>query len=506
MRSLLLILFFVQIKSGYAFFSQTYDFGELNIVYSSSIVYESDTTAIAYSTCRDGNTATLNIFRIHLITKQILVNKKYDFTPEKIQGYEYLSLIKSKYSDVYYAAFNIADSSWRGTQVIFFKLNKQLDTILTFRTDTSVVVAGNSIIEGPDSCIYFTGSHFFENYFDSCQTILCKYTSNGNLVFQKFYNVGPLLDGGINLRFCSNHSIYIAGGQVIYSPILKNKINQPFIIKLDKDGNLIQYKNFGLIDKDERGWALEILDDTIYVCGKRGNAFIAKIDTDLNEIARYYIPVIQDTAQAFDIISQIDKAGNIIIAATAEKPYLKYPDGKFIKIRMGGYVGKMNRQTGKILWERMYNSIPDTVGVNYISGINITPKNEILLIGTGLKNGDPKDYKELVWILYLDSNGCLSNTECGEWSRVPVTSSVSSQSKSNIKIFPNPLTNYCIIQQEKQSQKATYQITNMKGQMVQEGNLESDQTRIQTDLWPSGMYLIQIKREDEIYIERIVKE
>ena len=71
----ILLLFLLNAKNSFAYFSQTYDFGELNIVYSSSILYESDTTAIAYSTCRDGKTATLNIFRIHLVTKKILTNK-----------------------------------------------------------------------------------------------------------------------------------------------------------------------------------------------------------------------------------------------------------------------------------------------------------------------------------------------------------------------------------------------------------------------------------------------
>ena len=488
-----------------AYFSQTYDFGELNIVYSSSILYESDTTAIAYSTCRDGKTATLNIFRIHLVTKKILTNKKYDFTPEKIQGYYYLSLIKSRYFDGYYAAFNIGDSLFKNVQTIFFKLDIQLDTLYTFRTDTTVVVAGSSIIEGPDSCIYFTGSHYYYNYFDSCQTALFKFSSNGKLVFQKFYNVGLLMDGGGNIRFSSSNCIYIAGGQRAYSTILNEFINQPFLLKTDNNGNLLGYKNFGQIDKNERGWALEILNDTIYVCGKRGNAYIAVIDTALNEINHFNIPVIQDTLQAFDIIFQLNNTGNIIISATAERPYLKYPDGKYIKIRLGGYIGKMNRHTGKILWERMYNSIPDTVGVNYISGLNITPSNNILLIGSGLKKKDGH-YKNYDWILYLDSNGCLADTVCGEWSRVPVTSSISNNLKSGIKIYPNPVTDFVIIKNEWQTYDATYQIINLNGQVMHEGKIETDETKIETGHWNAGMYIVRIQNIDGTYIERIIKE
>jgi hypothetical protein len=83
------------------------------------------------------------------------------------------------------------------------------------------------------------------------------------------------------------------------------------------------------------------------------------------------------------------------------------------------------------------------------------------------------------------------------------------QSISNnsfVKIYPNPTVNKCILLNTS-NENITFAITDLQGKMIHKANLKTnEQYKLDTNEWATGMYILKLNSENEIYYDKIIKK
>jgi hypothetical protein len=175
----------------------------------------------------------------------------------------------------------------------------------------------HSLVEDKEGNIIVVGwSHSYDMDFVSdghAQAIIAKYDKDGNQLWLKdiggskndvFYAVGILSDGSIVLGGYTNSEDL---GFSLWGEY------DCYFVKLDKDGNFLGAKNFGIVDVNNQIFTIKVLaNDEIVICGFVGeNGFIAKSDRDGNIlwIDRYAM----DSSTYFRGLSILED-GNILVS------------------------------------------------------------------------------------------------------------------------------------------------------------------------------------------------
>ena len=78
--------------------------------------------------------------------------------------------------------------------------------------------------------------------------------------------------------------------------------------------------------------------------------------------------------------------------------------------------------------------------------------------------------------------------------------------KTNISVFPSPTKSMIYIKSNKAIKINKVEICSILGNIVQEGNLNTDTKGISIQSLPSGLYIIKIFTEGKIYSQKIIKE
>ncbi|MBD80888.1 MAG: hypothetical protein CL840_18370 [Crocinitomicaceae bacterium] len=120
---------------------------------------------------------------------------------------------------------------------------------------------------------------------------------------------------------------------------------------------------------------------------------------------------------------------------------------------------------------------------------------------------NPDNSNQDVWVLKVDSNGCMS-PECK--SRVYDIRLGIDRTKAfdvNIKIFPNPMVDELHVDfTEPKNITWHYQLIDQKGRILKQGDVDPDESVIDTQQLSTGVYLLQLESEWGYRVFRVVKE
>jgi len=216
-------------------------------------------------------------------------------------------------------------------------------------------------------------------------------------------------------------------GDFIVGGYVQQNINQPnnrLLLKIDADGNLINYQIIGDYSLPI-GWPkLEYCNDGNFIyCGSTypsgifdRDAYFCKIDSYFNIIWESQYPL----APELGYMSSIKEN----------------PDGSFISVGGGkkengedeGILVKLDAQ-GQLLWQRHYQHALDPFYVNYLYDVVATSDGGYVAGGGTL----PVPQGQQIWLLKVDSMGCL----------VPGCDTLVSvfeldKNTAGFEIFPNP--------------------------------------------------------------------
>jgi len=89
---------------------------------------------------------------------------------------------------------------------------------------------------------------------------------------------------------------------------------------------------------------------------------------------------------------------------------------------------------------------------------------------------------------------------------IPTTSSLVENSKSNVKIFPNPTNGYFSIDLGESYTAITITITDLKGRVIQSNTYNESQLLSLKLEEPAGVYLLMIESENKETLIKLIKE
>jgi hypothetical protein len=126
--------------------------------------------------------------------------------------------------------------------------------------------AGNAVAVGPDGSVYAAGTTPRSDPVGNFDVIALKMTSDGNLIWQRTYASGEVVDPRGGMTVASDGSIYIAGA---IQTVKANRADiAALIVKLSTDGDLLFDKEFdGRSGETATGVAVAPDDGTVYVAG-----------------------------------------------------------------------------------------------------------------------------------------------------------------------------------------------------------------------------------------------
>jgi hypothetical protein len=126
--------------------------------------------------------------------------------------------------------------------------------------------AGNAVGIGPDGSVYAAGTTPRPDLIGNFDVVALKVTSDGNLVWQRTYSAGDVVDPRGGMTVASDGSVYMAGA---IQTVKANRADiAALIVKLSTNGDLLFDKQFdGRSSEVAAGVAVAPDDGTVYVAG-----------------------------------------------------------------------------------------------------------------------------------------------------------------------------------------------------------------------------------------------
>lgn len=202
-------------------------------------------------------------------------------------------------------------------------------------------------------------------------------------------------------------------------------------------------------------------------------------------------------------------------------------------------------ENGEELWQKSYNfgNRDIIMSTNAISTSNGTETKGFLIGGYTQAEAEVKKDDETFWMLYVDKDGTekwrkhvegkskqkeerlvdallnrngsyiLAGTSAQElgqenWKIVKLGDKQVEDliEKREIKIYPNPVSDYCYVEIGFDFKEADLSLYDMSGRMVQAIKTKNPVTKINTSVLPQGVYIITAKTETKTVNAKIIKK
>ncbi len=349
------------------------------------------------------------LFMFHNGSSQITYNKvKYYFGDSLYRSARIESIIKS---DSFYFMSCLSYTSWIEYKLYIAKFDfygNKVAEAPSFGNDSNVYIpnSGNSMIFDHDSNIVVVGADYDKQW----GGFLIKLNQNMDTIFKKRY-LFP--DSLINFAYDTTRhmfeaialtidSNYIVMGNYYVSDIYTNENQRPYLIKIDKNGNVIWRK---LYDNLNPTYDIATTNDGGFVfsavrIGYYG-LYVAKTDFTGN-IEWYKKQLNVPYQNAYDITV----SGNEIISIV---PYLYFSiDNDPYSYLFGISITKTNSTTSQIIWSKKYKPLKSVENpvIHQHHEVEVDDNGNIFVVGTGIAvNSDSTAVSHKGFILKLNSNG-----------------------------------------------------------------------------------------------------
>ncbi len=314
------------------------------------------------------------------------------------------------------------------SKAMYMKFNKLGDTLLTrLIVGDGYSVYSNSVLNPINQAKWFVGVTR-DTLGTTLHTIITEYDSLDNLIIEKKFGNGFNNEGGTSVSLMASNNILIAS-EVSYDDFNINSDGK--IYETDVAGNTFFSKTFGTTGYDKGYYANLSINKTAIISSHL-------LDTTLNEGDYEYT----------SCITKMDLDGNIHWRTFFNNPYLQFfyttrdfEDGSIVAIGIkeidtnyvyNGFICKLD-SNGVVLWERTYTNNP--IYDHYLFDFQKTADGGYICSGAGT-DGDEFFYEGPMWLLKLDSMGCL----------IPgcdATPIINTQGIDNtfFIVYPNPISN-----------------------------------------------------------------
>lgn len=202
-------------------------------------------------------------------------------------------------------------------------------------------------------------------------------------------------------------------------------------------------------------------------------------------------------------------------------------------------------ENGNELWQKGYNFKNRDVlmSLNTINDVTGNKTKGYLLGGYTQAEGKTQKEDETFWMLYIDNKGeevwrkyvegkekkqeerlvdaklnndgtyILAGTSAEElgkenWKIVKLGDKQLEQliEKQDIRIYPNPVEDYCYVEIGVEFKKATINVYDMTGKLAYQTQTKNSVTKLNTGNLPQGMYVVTAKTENKSLTIKIVKK
>ena len=465
--------------------------------------------------------------------------------------------------DSFYYSIGVALDTINGKEIVQLPLFVKTDAqgnikIKKIYKDSSSYVLFTPTLQLIDNNKLLVSSGFIRDT-SRKSTVVLKWDLNGNVVEKRRYS-GPVEDclptNVFTLTSKDGLFTYLIDW-AINLPCVKDNYNYEYLVtKLDKSGNKIWQKYYGDELRDIAYCATEDSDGGLIVGGEKRNDltigkhytwrnYIIKIDKDGNLLWEYLAPIEKKWYHTTDIRAMIKTKDNglVVAAHRAEEDDSVFPSellfeymiykldsnrniiwrtfmkpvyyaaftqmatmralsdesgfvgcGKvWYPIKNHGYGGAIFKvaPNGDSLWLRRYEAVTDTSIIidENLADIKETKDKGFILCGESYKFG-VKNPEQSPWLLKLDSCGCLV-PGCGKKA---ATKDFSTEPK--LQIYPNPVSDVLGVYLENlpNRQPELLLLYDEQGHLVKKHNLQHEDTTYLLDMtaFPSGTYILKV--------------
>lgn len=180
-----------------------------------------------------------------------------------------------------------------------------------------------------------------------------------------------------------------------------------------------------------------------------------------------------------------------------------------LELGSGGYVFRMSPE-GELLWERYLADVRYPIDQHFFNDVIEAEDGGIVLTGLFRDSFPDGSLNPNVWLVKLDSMGCLE-PGCGTFQvmgAVVSTDEVSAASRGELQLYPNPTASFAHLQWPENTE-LTYpldiQVYDLTGRPLLSRRFATSPVVVQCADWPPGYYVVQVRdREGRQWVERLV--
>lgn len=363
----------------------------------------------------------------------------------------------------------------------------------------------------------------------------------------------------VNLANYRYTPVEIQNGYLLYGAIQRpNFLDDAFIRRVDKQGNTIWFKYYGVYNQDDAIVDLRMVNDSIAVAasvdGLNGSptgssrSTIRFINLDGAVVQSWYsgpepeigylrkaIPledgglltygvyvvyvtqfgtkVVQSTLARFTPGMQIEWVKHYGLLRSLDAGVLLLDiepthDGNFIGAGqstivlpndvglISGWLFKFSPQ-GDSIWSRydMGPYPPNYVNSHFFGGVGVLSSGNIIAGGSA-----EEGQKKYIWLVKVTTDGCLDTIFCGLVNAAEEV--LPEQEGMEVRVYPNPASDYLNIQYRTQQplRRATFRIFDAMGRVVKEflSDYPKDTVILPVWDWPQGVYFLEASAEGKV--------